>query len=92
MEFRHVDVFADRAFSGRTWDNEGSVEDVATGNAAGPAAAYLLEHALVDGPAFSLSQGRFTGRPSSMSVEVDENSEIWVGGPVAPVASGVLDQ
>ena len=26
-----------------------------------------------------------------MSVEIGENSDIWVGGPVAPVASGVLD-
>jgi hypothetical protein len=26
-----------------------------------------------------------------MSVEIAENSDIWVGGPVAPVASGVLD-
>ena len=29
---------------GRTWDNAGRVEDVATGSAAGPAAGYLLHH------------------------------------------------
>jgi trans-2,3-dihydro-3-hydroxyanthranilate isomerase len=29
---------------GRTWDNTGRIEDVATGSAAGPAAAYLIEH------------------------------------------------
>ena len=77
---------------GRTWDNAGAVEDVATGSAAGPAAAYLLEHSLVSGSSFSLAQGRFAGRPSTMSVEIAENSDIWVGGPVAPVASGVLDE
>ena len=30
------------ALEGRTWDNAGRVEDVATGSAAGPAAAYLI--------------------------------------------------
>jgi len=29
---------------GRSWDNAGRVEDVATGSAAGPAAGYLLHH------------------------------------------------
>jgi trans-2,3-dihydro-3-hydroxyanthranilate isomerase len=29
---------------GRTWDNAGRVEDVATGSAAGPAAGYLMRH------------------------------------------------
>ena len=77
---------------GRTWDNAGAVEDVATGSAAGPAAAYLVEHRLIDSSAFPLLQGRFAGRPSSMSVEVATDSNIWVGGPVAPVASGTLDR
>jgi trans-2,3-dihydro-3-hydroxyanthranilate isomerase len=31
---------------GRTWDNSGRVEDVATGSAAGPAAGYLLHHGM----------------------------------------------
>jgi PhzF family phenazine biosynthesis protein len=88
---KFVYVFDPTSREGRTWDNSGSVEDVATGSAAGPAAAYLVEHGLVCGSAFSLAQGRFTGRPSSMSVDVAENSDIWVGGPVAPIASGVLD-
>ena len=34
------------AREGRTWDNAGDVEDIATGSAAGPAAAYLLQHRL----------------------------------------------
>ena len=29
---------------GRTWDNEGRVEDIATGSAAGPVGAYLIRH------------------------------------------------
>jgi len=55
---------------GRTWDNFGAVEDVATGSAAGPAGAYL--HRYCDAPpALTLQQGRFTGRPSSLAVSID---------------------
>ncbi|HSB56136.1 MAG TPA: PhzF family phenazine biosynthesis protein, partial [Gemmatimonadales bacterium] len=31
---------------GRTWDNQGAVEDVATGSAAGPTGAYLVRHGI----------------------------------------------
>ena len=88
---KFVYVFDPKGLEGRTWDNAGEVEDVATGSAAGPAAAFLMRHGLIADSSFSLSQGRFAGRPSSMSLEVAENSEIWVGGPVTAVASGVLD-
>jgi trans-2,3-dihydro-3-hydroxyanthranilate isomerase len=89
---KFVYVFDPDGLEGRTWDNAGLVEDVATGSAAGPAAAYLLEHGLIADSSFLLAQGRFLGRPSSMSIRVMENSDIWVGGPVAAVASGVLDE
>ena len=47
---------------GRTWDNAGAVEDVATGSAAGPAAAYLEGLGLADAaPGLTLEQGRFVG-------------------------------
>lgn len=88
---KFVYVFDPEGREGRTWDNAGDVEDIATGSAAGPAAAYLLEHGAITDSSFTLTQGRFTGRPSSMSVAIAENADIWVGGPVAPVASGVLD-
>ena len=88
---KFVYVFDPEAREGRTWDNAGEVEDVATGSAAGPAAAYLREHRLIGDSSFPLYQGRFAGRPSSMSVDLAQNSDVWVGGPVAPVASGVLD-
>ncbi len=89
---KFVYVFDPEAREGRTWDNSGEAEDVATGSAAGPAAAYLREHDLIEGPSFSLNQGRFAGRRSSMSVDVADNSDIWVGGPVAAVAAGALDE
>lgn len=80
------------AREGRTWDNAGAVEDIATGSAAGPAAAYLLQHRLTsdDGP-IRLSQGRFLGRPSTITVTRDRQHHLWVGGPVRPVASGTLE-
>jgi PhzF family phenazine biosynthesis protein len=77
---------------GRTWDNAGGVEDVATGSAAGPAAAYLIAHGLAaEGESIIISQGRFLGRPSRIAVTPDRHGELWVGGPVAPVARGFVD-
>ena len=74
---------------GRTWDNAGRVEDVATGSAAGPAAGYLLHHGVRPaGEPLLVHQGRFTGRPSTIEVRPDPDGRLWVGGPVAPVAAG----
>jgi trans-2,3-dihydro-3-hydroxyanthranilate isomerase len=76
----------------RTWDNLGQVEDVATGSAAGPAAAYLLQHQLADARLpIEISQGRFVGRPSQLVVAQDEAGNLWVRGEVWPVAHGTLD-
>jgi trans-2,3-dihydro-3-hydroxyanthranilate isomerase len=74
---------------GRTWDNAGRVEDVATGSAAGPAAGYLLHHGVRPaGEPLLIHQGRFTGRPSTIEVRPAPDGRLWVGGPVAPVAAG----
>jgi PhzF family phenazine biosynthesis protein len=74
---------------GRTWDNAGRIEDVATGSAAGPAAGYLLHHGVRPrGEPLLIHQGRFTGRPSTIEVRPEPDGRLWVGGPVAPVASG----
>lgn len=74
---------------GRTWDNAGRVEDVATGSAAGPAAAYLIRHEVVpDDKPLLLHQGQYTGRPSTIRVRPEPDGRLWVGGPVAPVAAG----
>jgi trans-2,3-dihydro-3-hydroxyanthranilate isomerase len=74
---------------GRTWDNAGRVEDVATGSAAGPAAGYLLHHGVrAAGEPLLIHQGQFTGRPSTIEVRPGADGRLWVGGPVAPVAAG----
>jgi predicted PhzF superfamily epimerase YddE/YHI9 len=79
------------AREGRTWDNAGTVEDIATGSAAGPAAAYLQNVGrLGAGESLSLHQGRFVGRPSTIEVRQVEG-DLWVGGPVALVAAGKID-
>ncbi|MGE5107871.1 MAG: PhzF family phenazine biosynthesis protein, partial [Sphingobacteriales bacterium] len=56
---------------GRTWDNFGLVEDIATGSAAGPAGAYLVKNnfAEADTPII-LRQGDFLGRPSKIKIVV----------------------
>lgn len=76
----------------RTWDNLGHVEDVATGSAAGPAAAYLLTRGLASGTLpIELAQGRFAGRPSKLTVVQGRTQNLLVRGEVWPVSRGTLD-
>jgi PhzF family phenazine biosynthesis protein len=82
------------ALEGRTWDNDGRVEDIATGSAAGPVAAYLAHHGVIgkDRPVV-LHQGRFLGRPSELTVLVsgDDGLSVRVSGAVAFVGRGHLE-
>lgn len=76
----------------RTWDNLGRVEDVATGSAAGPAAAYLFDLGLADpNLPLELAQGRFAHRPSKIRVRRDTVGGLLVRAEVWPVAHGFLD-
>ncbi len=79
------------AREGRTWDPAGVVEDIATGSAAGPVAAWLVERGLQrhDQP-FSLHQGRFLGRPSRLDVLVSRDGQVQVGGSVQIVSRAEL--
>jgi trans-2,3-dihydro-3-hydroxyanthranilate isomerase len=82
---------------GRTWDNFGLVEDIATGSAAGPVGAYLVENRLVNiNTEIILNQGSFLGRSSEMKIIVKginfEESEIYVEGDVCKIAMGELFQ
>jgi trans-2,3-dihydro-3-hydroxyanthranilate isomerase len=77
---------------GRTWDNSGATEDVATGSAAGPTAAYLVSHGLRSAnEPFHVHQGRFVGRPSRIDVRHNIKGSIFVGGSVAPFSSGTIE-
>jgi PhzF family phenazine biosynthesis protein len=80
------------AREGRTWDNAGRVEDIATGSAAGPVGAYLWSHGRAsDAVAIELLQGRWLGRPSRLRVRRDAHEHLFVGGEVWPFAHGELD-
>lgn len=90
---KFVYVFDVHAREGRTWDNAGLTEDIATGSAAGPAGVYLVNHQLAayDEP-ITLQQGRFAGRPSRMAVRIasrgDTGPSVLVSGEVCVVARG----
>jgi trans-2,3-dihydro-3-hydroxyanthranilate isomerase len=83
------------AKEGRHWNNDGVVEDAATGSAAGCVAAYLHRHGqLGDDEDTELRQGRFIGRPSVISISArsaDGGVRVRVGGEVVLVGSGRLD-
>jgi trans-2,3-dihydro-3-hydroxyanthranilate isomerase len=80
----------------RHWNNDGIIEDVATGSAAGTIGAYRLRHGLVrGGDTFTLRQGQYTGRPSTLRVQPEGTATrvetVKVGGDVAFVGHGVID-
>jgi trans-2,3-dihydro-3-hydroxyanthranilate isomerase len=80
-------------FEGRHWNNDGIMEDVATGSAAGVVGAYALKYGLAEpGRSFSLKQGHFMGRPSEIIVtpfgRQDEIERVTVTGEVAHVGRG----
>ncbi len=95
MGAQYAYVLDPTAVEGRHWENDGSIEDVATGSAAGCVAAFLVRHgrAALDHP-IALSQGRFVGRPSTIVATVHGSSEaierVTVSGDVSIVATGVL--
>ena len=81
------------ACEGRTWDNSGRVEDIATGSAVGPAATYLVIHGLAaTGSDILIHQGRFLQRSSQLHVNVSAGPPLGVrvSGQVCMVGTGVL--
>lgn len=83
------------AVEGRHWNNDGLLEDVATGSAAGCVAAYLMRHGRAEhGVELSLAQGRFVGRPSRIAITAygrpDAVERVTVGGDVTLVGTGRL--
>jgi len=81
----------------RHWNNDGVVEDIATGSAAGCIGAYRLRHALAtSGQPFVLEQGRFVGRPSRLEVVAEGSPSdvrsVQVGGDAVIIGHGTLIQ
>ncbi len=80
---------------GRTWDNEGNIEDIATGSAAGPVGAYLIKHGVAKlNETIIIHQGSYLGRPSEIKVtgygENDRVSRVTVSGDAVMVGHGNL--
>lgn len=81
---------------GRHWNNDGIIEDVATGSAAGVVGAFAHRHGLLgaDGK-LDLRQGQYTGRASRISVEVESGPDgieaIHVGGQVTILGRGQFE-
>ncbi|TMD63420.1 MAG: PhzF family phenazine biosynthesis protein [Chloroflexi bacterium] len=93
---KFVYVFHLPTMEGRTWDNMGRVEDIATGSAAGPLGAYLVKYGQAQtGTEIILHQGSFVGRSSQITVQATGTSHaitsVQVSGDVAMVAHGVID-
>jgi len=94
-EFAYVlDV---HAREGRHWNNDGVIDDVATGSAAGTVGAYLVKHGhMPPNREFILHQGRFAGRPSEITVVAQGNqheiTNVRVSGAVAHVGSGKMSR
>jgi trans-2,3-dihydro-3-hydroxyanthranilate isomerase len=69
-------------------------EDPATGSAAGPLGAYLVEHGRAGMPgSFTIAQGEMVGRPSFLHVDVSLDDDTWsvlVGGGVRLVGEGAF--
>jgi trans-2,3-dihydro-3-hydroxyanthranilate isomerase len=88
-------LFDEASLEIRHWNNDGLIEDVATGSAAGTVGAYCLKHGLVRGnELFILNQGRFTGRPSTLRVQPVGTPHVVqtvkVGGDVILIGRGTL--
>jgi PhzF family phenazine biosynthesis protein len=87
---KFVYVFDVNKMEGRTWDNFGAVEDVATGSATGPTGAYLNKWNICK-ENIIINQGSFVGRPSKLKVFINQSTgEIKVSGNVNIIAKGNL--
>ena len=89
---KFVYVFDVAKMEGRTWDNSGLVEDVATGSAAGPTGAYLFKRGVYKATeTIEINQGGFVKRPSKITVFSNPaTGEMKVSGDVRIIAKGQL--
>lgn len=87
--------FDTQRMEGRSFDNDGLSEDIATGSAAGPTAAWLYQNGAF-APEITIRQGSFLNRSSFMetSISVEQESlSVKVSAPVTFFARGqLLDQ
>nr|WP_320146617.1 PhzF family phenazine biosynthesis protein [uncultured Anaeromusa sp.] len=88
---KFVYLFQPETLEGRTWDNRGLVEDVATGSAAGPLCSYLVRHGRCrKEERITISQGGQVGRPSRIYGWVAQDDTVTIQGEVVFFADGLL--
>jgi len=72
-------------------DGAAILEDPATGSACANLGAWFLAMGRRPPLEFEISQGELVGRPSLLRLEVNTDNEVFVGGEVIEIGSGILN-
>ncbi len=72
-------------------DGAAILEDPATGSACANLGAWFVAMGRRPPLSFEVSQGEFVGRPSTLHLEVNTDNEVFVGGKVVEIGSGILN-
>ncbi len=72
-------------------DGGAILEDPATGSACANLGAWFIAMGRRSPLNFEISQGEFVGRPSTLHLEVNTDNEVFVGGKVIELGSGILN-
>ena len=72
-------------------DNDAILEDPATGSACANLGSWYIAMGRRPPLNFEISQGEFVGRPSLLQLEVNTDNEVFVGGEVIELGSGILN-
>jgi trans-2,3-dihydro-3-hydroxyanthranilate isomerase len=72
-------------------DNGAILEDPATGSACANLGAWFVAMGRRPPLNFEVSQGEYIGRPSTLQLEVNTDNEVFVGGEVIEIGSGIVN-
>jgi trans-2,3-dihydro-3-hydroxyanthranilate isomerase len=72
-------------------DGPAILEDPATGSACANLGAWFVAMGRRPPLEFEVSQGEIVGRPSTLHLEVNSDNEVFVGGEVIEIGSGILN-
>ena len=72
-------------------DNDSILEDPATGSACANLGAWFISMGRRPPLDFEISQGEMIGRPSLLQLEVNTDNEVFVGGEVIELGSGIIN-
>jgi len=72
-------------------DNGAILEDPATGSACANLGGWFVAMGRRPPLDFEISQGEIIGRPSTLQLEVNSDNEVFVGGEVIEIGSGILN-